>query len=177
MKFEVGPTGNLIEGDILDVSKDHLTAALKAYDTLLYIKWNPKKIHGRGCWELRRRPEFKTVVLREIFEGNTYSIIDYKELDVENHVLDMPYLNYEVLTRIKKMDLWANSGYDRSNKAKLNNFWDKMDGIREDVQTADQKKAYDDLLYNTMQQKSALRSFKDAILSGVNPADIAKYWK
>lgn len=177
MKFEVGPTGHLIQGDVLDVSKSKLTEALKAYDALLYIKWNPNKLRGNGVWELRRRPEFKTVVQREVFEGNTYSFIDYKELDMENHVLDLPYLNYEVLNRIKKMDLWVHSGYDRNNKKKIHNFWDKMDGVQAEVKSAQEQKNYDDLLYNMKQQKTAIRSLKEAILSGVNPADLAKHWK
>lgn len=177
MKFEVGSTGNLIKGDVLDVSKVHLEAALKAYDALLYIKWNPKKLNGRGCWEVRRRPEYKSVVLSEVYKGNTYSIIDYKELDLENHVIDLVYLSYEILTKIKKMDLWVASGYDRHNKTKINHFWDKMDALRKDIAEDGEKKNYENMLYNFRQHKSAVRTLKDAVLSGVNPAEIAKYWK
>lgn len=177
MKIELGATGNIIQGDVLDVGKAALERSLQDYDSLLYIKWNSTKRRGYGCWELRRRPEMKTVVLRETFEGITYSVVDYKELDVENHVADFPSLNYDILAKLRKMDVWAAAGYDKHNKKKINNFLNEMDYRRKSHKDSQDLKLYEDMMYNMKQQRSALNGLRQAILDGTNPAELARYWK
>lgn len=177
MKIWVGPTGNTVRGDVMDVSKKGLEDALKLYDPLLYIVWNPKKHLGYGCWELRRRPEKKTLISHGEYCGVNIIEAKYVENGYENHVLDLSFLSYEVLAKIKKMDLWSQIGYDRSNHNKVTNFLNKLDSNFEEHTAKQEQKNYDDLMYNMKQHTSALNTYKQAILSGTNPAELARGWK
>jgi hypothetical protein len=60
--ISVGPVGSVSIGHVLDCNKKAFEAALTAYDPLLYVKWNPKKMRGHGVWEIRRKPEFYSAV-------------------------------------------------------------------------------------------------------------------
>src|SRR6185369_13350161 len=99
------PTGSLIIGNTGDCNKGFLERCLKYYDQQLYIKWNPKKRGGWGMWEVRRRPETATNVFQgKLEDGTNVYTYEYKELDLVNHVLDVPVLHYNVLGKIKSMD-------------------------------------------------------------------------
>src|SRR5690242_6715826 len=97
----VGPTGSLIKGNVLDCNLKHFQSALQGYDPDLYVKWNPRKLQGWGCWEIRHKPRESQVVALEEFNGATYVVIDKQESNVIHHVLDCGYLNYDALRKIK----------------------------------------------------------------------------
>lgn len=177
MKIELEATGNILTGDVLDVARAPLERALRAYDDQLYLKWNAKKNFGYGSWELRRRPNKKTIVETIPYGNTNYHVLDYKETDIENHVFDIPYLSYEVLTRLKKADMWAISGFDGSNLDKTKRLVDSFDGKREEFHAGVKKKAHDNAMYELKQDKAVLNQFRNDILSGLNPSEIAKYWK
>ena len=111
MKIWVNPTGSTIRGHVLDSALKPLEQRLKDYDPQLYIKWNPKKLHGWGCWELRRKPEQKTVRPEDVvvFQGNTFVCPKYHELNLVDHVMDIPFLNYSIVKKLEKMDTWSSS--------------------------------------------------------------------
>ncbi len=176
MKIEVGPTGNLIKGDVLDVSVRGLTEALQFYDPLLYLKWEPKKRDGQGMWTLRRKPEFKVLTYHGEFEGKQLYTLEYKEMDLENHVFNLPSLNYKLLDRVRKADVWVRADYDRSNQRKVQAWTKKLDEDEELYKTEMEQKIHKEAMYNMMQHRSALKEYKEAILSGTNPAHLARYW-
>ncbi len=168
--IQVGPTGQITQGHVLDVSRRAFERALRDYDSLLYVKWNPKKLRGWGCWEIRRRPE-KYVVLESVtFEGNTYTKVGPKELDIISNVLDCAFLNYDQLRKIKSMDTWKKDG--SYGKDFVRNMEAREEAFKEGVK----KKDKEDLAYAARQNKTAIRDFKDMIQSGLNPAQIADHW-
>lgn len=174
-KFNIGPTGALVQGTIYDCKKSSLENAIKSYDPLLYIKWNPTKNYGMGCWELRRRPEKKSVKQSFAIEGVTYHHLDYVELDLVNHIFDLPILSYSVIERIKKADVWAKADYDGTNLQKVTTLLDKIEEKRLALQAAHKEKNMADTMYAMKQFDSQLEVYRQAILDGQNPADLVKY--
>lgn len=166
----VGPTGNVIRGHVLDCAEGPLQARLKKYDPQLYVRWNPKKLSNWGCWELRRRPEFKSV--RESFILGGYSIarLEYVENDFESHILDVPYLNYKLLDKVAEIDTW-----NKSYKAK--HFGADLEAREADAQAQIAKKAAEDKDYALKQHKTMIRDLMDYVQSGGNPYKIADFWK
>lgn len=175
-KISIGPTGQLIQGTVFDCNKSSVESAFKGYDPLLYIKWNATKNHNMGCWELRRRPEKKSIKETIEFEGTKYHNLDYVELDVINHVLDMPILTTHFLDKLKRMDLWAAAGYDGVNQNKLMSKLDSIEAAGEKYRTDGETKAYNEAVYQLRQGRTVLNRFRNDILSGLNPAEIARYW-
>jgi hypothetical protein len=163
--ISVGPTGRTVRGDVLDVNKAALERALRQYDSLLYIAWNPKKRQGMGCWEIRRRPEKKTAIHQGSWNGLHFFELKYKELNVVHHVLDVPVLNYDVLARIKKMDTWDYKDFGR-----------EVDYREAEYDERIESKAQEEMRYMIKQHKSEVRDLKEMLLSGMNPAQIAKHW-
>lgn len=172
----MGPTGNVITGDVLDVNKAALERALQTYDDQLYIIWNPRKQYGYGIWELRRRPNKKTIKETVEFKGQKYHIIDYKENDFEHHVFDMPILDYSILGKLKRSDMWAKSEYDGHNHDKITRLVDKIEDRRVGFQQEIKQKALDNALYELKQDRAYLNQFREDILAGLNPAELARYW-
>lgn len=172
----VGPTGNVVRGDVLDVNKSALERVLKDYDTLLYVKWNPKKFKGWGCWEIRRHPNEKTVADFAEYADATYVKIDYVEVDLVHHVKDLAFLDYSVLTWIKNADVWkqANYGGKAAQVSQWVNNLEAAEAAHKEQVMAKQRK---ELVYSMMQARSAIRDWKDRINSGVNPNLIGKFWK
>lgn len=170
MKIWVGPTGRLIKGHVLDSAMKPLERALRTYDPLLYIAWNPRKLEGWGCWEVRRRPEKNTVKDIVVFEGNTYVIVDSIENNFVHHVKDWAFLNYSLLKWVQDHDMWAKLGGRAENFGKELEYQEAKSG-----EAADKRKA-DELTYNAKQFKREIADFKDFILSGNNPARIADHW-
>jgi hypothetical protein len=165
MKFNHAPSGKIITGHVLDVAVAPLERALKDYDKLLYVKWNPRKMRGWGMWEIRRRPENKSIVDVAEFKGMSIVRLEYDELEIINHVLDVPYLNYDVITKLQAMDRW-NDKYWAANL-------DYNEAVHRDE---GERKNRKELIYGMKQYKKEIREFKEAVLSGHNPAEIAKAW-
>lgn len=166
---DVGPTGNVIRGSVLDCARQPLEAALRVYDPQLYIKWNPKKLRGWGCWEIRRRPDYQTVLGSYEFEGQTFHILGFKEQNLVHHVVDVPFLNYSVIEKLKKMDTWQDS-------YKGKDFGKELDYKMNKALDREEEKAFSEREYNIKQYKREIRWFKDYVASGGNPAQLADYW-
>lgn len=168
-KIWVKPTGNIIKGHVLDVAVGPLVERLRDYDSQLYVRWNPRKLRGWGCWEIRRKPEELKVKDVAIYGGNTYVKLDYVEINLVHHILDVPFLNYSVLTKLKEMDRWVNDkrGADFSERAEYYEakYYEKLED-----------KAEEDRAYAIKQHKSQIRDFKEYILSGGNPYRLADVW-
>lgn len=164
------PTGNIIRGHVLDCAVGPLVERLRDLDPQLYVTWNPKKLRGWGVWEIRRRPDFK--VAKEVipYGGNTYVVADYVENNFENHILDVPFLNYNVITRLKEMDTW-NISRDTDKFAAEMDYRDKK--AKEKI-AADAKA---ERRYELKQQKTMIRDLMDYTLSGGDPSLIANHWK
>ncbi len=163
--IEVGPTGKTVTGDVLDVKKSALERRLKHYDPQLYLHWNPTKRRGYGCWEVRRRPNLKSAVVIGPYQGGTLVDLQYVEIPLIAHVLDVPHLSYQVLDKVTAMDTWT-----------VRNWVDKL----ENAEKENREKVQADLLkersYNLKQFKGELKIFRELILSGTNPAELARYW-
>lgn len=184
-KFQVKGESKLIEGHVLDVSRPALLAALRRYDPLLYVKWNSKKRAGKGCWELRRRPEFKSVkegryldsprgrvfMPGDVFEfdGYTISIPKYNENNFENHVKDFEYLTYDMVSWLASHDLWKYGfkGKNTMRDAEYNEakYLDKID------EEADAERQY-----MIKQHKTQFQDFRQYIAAGGNPYRLMDYW-
>ena len=165
MQYNHGPTGQIVRGSLFDVNPKSLEKSLKSYDEQLYLKWNPKKRNGWGVWELRRRPNEKFALPVGEYEGATFRLVDYYEIDIENHILDLPVLSYSVLEWLKAADTFQNKNW-------VNDLEYMEAKHKEKVAEAARKER----TYNLMQFKSQIRGLKELILSGRSPAELAKYW-
>lgn len=176
-EIKIGPTGATVQGCVLDCNKKSLERAIKSYDPLLYIKWNPNKLNKMGCWELRRRPEKKSVKETIEYHGTKYHSLDYVELDIVNHIFDLHTLSYNIIEKLKKTDTWVRAGYDGSNTKKITNLLDQVEHTRIRLQEEGQKKLKDNMAYELKQDRAVFTQFREDIRSGLNPAEIARYWK
>jgi hypothetical protein len=165
----MGPTGNIVQGHILDSARAPLERKMKEIDPLLYFKWNPKKLKRWGLWEIRRRPEEKCV--KDIAKvGEThYLLIDSVENNFENHIMDVPFLNYEIIEKLKKMDTWQHSYRGQ-------NFLSDMDSRAESHKERTEEKIKSERKYELKQQKTAIRDLMNYTLSGGDPSQIANHW-
>lgn len=168
-KIWLAPSGRLIEGHVLDCAKRPLEEALHLYDSNLYVKWNPRKLKGWGCWEVRRSPEEKVVIETIPFKGVTYTSIGYKEIDIIHHVMDVPYLNYLILEKLKKMDTWQEFNKGAGWAADLD--YKEAKKQEEIVDKSEAEKAY-----NLKQHRSQIKDLMDYVNSGGNPARLADHW-
>lgn len=166
-KVWLAPTGSVVEGHVLDVAKKPFERALKDYDSQLYVRWNPKKLKGWGCWEIRRKPESQTIVDFVEWKGTTVFKLGYREVDLVANILDCAFLNYDQLRKIREMDTWqigpkqwlADRDYaEKQHKAAI---------------TAKRK---EELKYAAKEYKREIRDFKEFVLSGNNPHLISQYW-
>ena len=163
----VSPTGKLIQGNVLDVARKPFERALRDYDKQLYVKWNPKKLHGWGCWEIRRRPDSKQVVDITEFQGTSFVHIEYNEVDVIHHVLDASFLNYDQLRKLKSIDTFTKGYKEWISDLE---YWEKK---QEEKELAAARAARD---YAAKQFKHEIKDFKEMISSGLNPALLADVW-
>ena len=177
MKINVGPTGALIKGDVLDVNVRTLERLVKSYDDLLYFKWNPKKRFGMGVWELRRRPAHKSVTQTLCLNGQTYHVLDYKEQDLENHVWDLPHLGYDLLQRLKEADQFLMCNYEVGKELRVSRHNDYMMKKARQVKEEAKAKARADMMYNLKQDKGIIKDFQEKLLSGVDPNHLMRFWK
>ena len=169
-KIFMSPTGNIIRGHVLDCSVGPLVERLRDLDSQLYVVWNPKKLRGWGLWEIRRHPNMKTVKEVLPYGGNTYVVVDYIENDFENHILDVPYLNYNVISRLKEMDTWTVS---RDGET----FNREMDYRASRRKATEEASALGERRYALKQNKTLIRDLMDYTLSGGDPSQIAHHWK
>lgn len=173
-KIWLGPVGSVSKGHVLDCAKAPLEQTLRDYDPLLYVRWNARKLKGNGCWEIRRKSEQKTLRPSDIWSGYGITIAypKYHEIDLVNHVLDVAFLNYNVLTKLKSMDAWNMK--DMGEKGK--NFVKQAEYLEAKHLEKIEDKAVNELEYNIKQHKSQIRDFKEFINSGGNPYRLADHW-
>lgn len=165
----IKPTGKIIRGHVLDCAVGPLVERLRDYDPQLYVRWNPKKLRGWGLWEVRRRPNLKSVKDAVKYKGVVYQLIDYVENDFESHVIDVPFLNYDIILKLKDMDTWTIS----TDAEKFSNEMDYRDKQSKEKIEAD---ANSERRYAIKQHKSMVRDLMDYTLSGGDPSRIANYW-
>lgn len=148
---------------MLDVNKKAFTEVLQRYDKQLYVRWNPKKLRGWGCWEIRRRPEFKSPVdYTPTGDGNYIVRMEYKEIDVLHHVLDCAFLNYDQIRKIKEMDTWNNKDHfvhdlEYKERVQMQKVQDRADA---------------ELDYAFKHYKKEFDDFREMVRSGKNPGRI-----
>lgn len=161
MHIKVGPVGAVSRGHVLDTSVKPFEAALKAYDPYLYVKWNPKKLKGHGCWEIRRSPEKKRPV--EVYEMDGFTLVraEYKENNILNHVLDCGYLNYDALRKIKEMDTWSDSHWVHD-----------IDYLESKKREKIQVDAIEELKYAIRYNRKAFQDYMELVKSGMSPHQI-----
>lgn len=168
MKILMGATGNLIKGHVLDVNVKAFNQALRFYDKQLYTKWNPEKLSGMGCWEIRRRPEFNSALDVCEYKGQLIFKVGPKEYDLVHHVLDCAYLNYDIIRKLKKIDCWQ---YGNSSK-----YQDEVDRRTRDRKEKEKELIGKEKAAMVRHYKKEIRDFREMVLSGTNPHLIAKYW-
>lgn len=168
-KIKVGPCGGLVAGHVLDVEKRGFERALRDYDSLLYVKWNPLKLRGHGCWEIRRRPAQKEVVDITEWKGVSFVKIDYYETNLTNHILDAAFLNYDQLRKLQEMDTTNLHGY-----ASFNDYLEAKEKAHREAVKA---RALESRKYTAKQFKREIKDLRELVQSGFNPAHIADYWK
>jgi hypothetical protein len=166
----MAPTGKIIRGHVLDVGIKPFERAMRfaLCDPQLYVKWNPKKMRGWGCWEIRRRPEFNSTLDVGELGGNIYLKVGPKEYDLVHHVLDCAYLNYDVIRTLKEIDTWQ-----------YGNASEYQDEVERRTRTRRQRELEareKDLAYMAQHYRQEINAFKDALRDGVNPHAIAAHW-
>ncbi len=185
--FKVARETLLIQGHVLDVAREPLLAALRSYDPQLYVKWNPKKRGGQGMWELRRKPEYKTLragryldthhkgrvyVPGDVFEmedGTTLAVPKYHETSAENHVKDFEKLTYEMVTWVAKHDLW-NYGFRGKNAMHESEYMENqyLNKVEDDAHAERQ--------YMIKQHRTEFNEFREYVLSGGDPHRLMDFW-
>ncbi len=175
----------LVQGHVLDVAQAPLVAALRRFDPLLYVKWNAKKRSGRGLWELRRKPEMKSLKVGRYldtprgkvytpgdvfeFQGYTLAIPKYNENHFENHVKDFDYLTYDMVAWVSSHDLW-NHGFKGKYALKDAEYNEAKYDEKIDNEAADERS------YMIKQHKTQFEDFRQYILAGGDPARLMDYW-
>lgn len=177
MNISIGPTGRTIRGDVLDCNKKHLEQALKDYDPLLYLQWAPDRNKRWGMWQLRRRSEKKTI--KEILEldGKIIVNIDYIDHPKENLVKEFQYLDYSILGWVQRCDLWKQANYEEGKVHRVQQWVNDFERDEREKVADQNEKLRNEAVYNMLQYKTAIKQYKEAILSGTNPNDLFKYWK
>lgn len=168
MSILMGPTGNVIRGHVLDVNEAKFNEALRFHDKQLYTKWNPTKLGGHGCWEIRRRPEFNSALDVCEFEGNLIFNVGPKEFDLVHHVLDCAYLNYDAIRKLREIDCWQ---YGDSAQ-----YQEEVRRRTRDRREREKELQQKELRAMTRYFRKEIRGFMEAIRGGANPYEIAKYW-
>jgi hypothetical protein len=159
----VAPTGKLITGSVFDGNKARIERQLKFYDKQLYIKWNPKKRGGWGCWEVRRKPEFLSSVYQGTLNGTAYYTAEYKETDIVHHVLDVPVLTDKLLGKIKSMDTWNHKDWVGHMEYEGAKYKERIEaGAREELK------------YEITQHKREWRELASLVQQGANLGQFLK---
>jgi hypothetical protein len=151
------PLGRVIRGHVLDCNQKAFNRALREIDSRLYTEWNPFKVRGHGCWEIRIKPRRKTPLYRGTYRGAAfYELVDL-EFDTVHHVLDCAFLNYDALRKLKEMDT-----YDK------NHFVHNLEALEQEQANKVAEEAQRERRYNLRQHKSALHELYERVRSGQN---------
>lgn len=182
MNISVKNEGRLITGHVLDVAKAPLEEALQRYDTQLYLKWNSKKTK----WELRRRPEFKSVRVGRYldtpkkgrvffpgdvyeFDGFTLAVPKYHETSADC-IKTLDRLDYSLVEWVAKQDLWQygfkGKEFARESEYQEAKYEEKID-----------EESYAEKVYGFKQMRTQIQDFKQYIADGNNPYRLIDYWK
>ncbi len=170
MKVWTSPTGRAIKGHVLDVSVRPFVQAMRfsLCDPYLYVKWNPEKMRGWGCWEIRRAPQFNSALDIAEFDEKLIFKVGPKEYDLVHHVLDCAFLNYDAIRKLKEMDTWQHG-----TTAQYLDKQESMTDARLERQVQQRQK---EVAYAAKHYKAEIKAFQDALRDGVNPHAIAAYW-
>lgn len=172
MKLWHAPPGKIIRGHVLDVSLKPFVRALQDYDKQLYVIWNPHKVKGHGCWEIRRRPNEKRAIYMGSYRGMNFFKVMYVENRDVHHVLDCAFLNYDALRKIREMDVLQaieDSGYG--------SFDALLEAKSREAAEREQSKADEALRLAIKDNRSAMRDFFEMVRSGIHPAQVLKSTK
>lgn len=178
-KYEIGPTGHIVHGNLFDVKKESLERLVRSYEPRLYIKWNPKKRGGYGCYELRLRPEKKYAVPYGDFMGGKLFVAEEHEIEGEAHVYDLPVLSYSLLQKLRDGDTWRIFGRPDdtvAHQARKDQFIKELEQRERQAREDEERRLREEAIYHFTQYKSAIGDFRESILSGWNPAEMAKAW-
>lgn len=168
MKILMGPQGRLIKGHVLDCNEKRFNEALRFYDKQLYTKWNPSKLRGEGCWEIRRRPDFNSALDICEYNGDLIFKVGPKEYETVHHVMDCAFLNYDALRKLKAIDCW-----NYGNSSKYQDEVERRTKTRQEQEKLLINKERSDMVRH---YKKEISGFREMVLNGVNPHIIAKYW-
>jgi len=171
--IKVGPTGTVSRGNVLDVSRRQFERALRDLDPLLYTKWNPKKLKGWGCWEIRRRPAVNSVQDVSELDGRLYLQLGPVENDLINHVLDCAFLNYDQIRKLKAMDTWQMGDSAEEGGRK---WLDALEQAERDAAKKSHDNAKASMSYAIKHHRKELRYLQDAVAGGFNLHRIGEYW-
>lgn len=160
--------GKLVKGHLLDVNPKSFLRALQAYDKQLYIEWNPKKLKGNGCWEIRRKPEFNSALDIVELDGVAIVKVGPYENSLVHHVLDCAFLNYDQIRKLKEIDTWQ---YGNATQ-----YQDLVERKSRDRKEADKEAGMRRRRDAAKTFRTQIRALKQFILDGGNPHDIAKFW-
>lgn len=150
--------GKLVEGHVLDVNRKQFELELKRIESRLYLKWNPEKQRGYGCWEIRIKPTKLTPVYQCSYRGSKIFTLEPIENSLVHHILDVPFLNYQVLNKLREMDTQGNTSWV-----------DNMDyeAEREDIKyRAKVTSIHRDMIRSN---RKYFKQLQEAMLSGYNP--------
>lgn len=151
--------GKVVKGHVLDVNVKTIERQLQNYDKQLYIIWNPAKNSGNGIWEVRRRPNEKFAVYWSTVGETDFFKLEYVELDLVNHVLDVPRLDYRLPEKIKAMDAWVHKDYGKY-----------LDDAADNEERKARKRENEEFRYKLKQERQHIQAFKEFVRSGYNPA-------
>lgn len=168
--IKVGAVGRVSVGHVLDCNKKAFEKTLRNYDPLLYVVWNPFKVKGHGCWEIRRKSDLLTPVdVAELDPERIILKLDYKEYNWVNSIMDCEFLNYDAFRKLKEMDMWqyATDGesLDEVIRRKTRDKQEQIAARREE-----------ELRYMSKYFSKELRAWREAIRGGANPYEIARHW-
>lgn len=154
-------TGKIVTGSVLDCNKKHLERALKDYEPRLYLKWNPAKCSGIGCWELRIRPLTKTAVPKWELGNSIVFDMQYVETFDVNHVKDFALLNYNILNWVQDHDAFKHKDWVSA-----------LEDAEEKSYNKELDTAKSDLKYALKHHKGAMGDLKEYARSGNNLANL-----
>lgn len=155
----------LVTGHVLDSSVKGVESAIKFYDPLCYLKWNPDKVKGHGCWELRRRPAEKKVLEVVSYGGMDIQILGYKEYNWVHCIQDFAFCNYNIVNWMRDADLFKDEYAHRNGLLGA-----KLEQAENDQQAKVQAALAKEEAYVTKQVASEWGKVRSDLDSGVSLA-------
>lgn len=158
--------GNVIIGHTLDCRHAPIERWLKNYDSQLYIKWNARKNGGMGCWEVRRRPTKKTIVVHYDLPELQLLEAKYVESDLVHHVLDAKVLDWRIPQRIYDMDTFRHKDWVSKREYEGALHVDKQE-----------RKSREELKYAIKQHSRIFRDWATEVAKGQNPGKVLNQFR